>query len=225
MLVPTLPEARYLILDDADLPSLVAVALAAERWGGGATAARAPAPVLVPAWWRPEADAAMPLVHAAVHRHAALYEHQPLPEELVVEPTEPAGTFPQLSDLLLTATRLAARMGCDAVLFPFRAADLAPDARLDPELIAREVDRAALITRLASLDSNSGTGCSVITPLIDFDDEQLIDLARDLAVPAEQCWWSTAPSDPAARHAADRWRAVRAMPAGPAPSRVLTRTA
>lgn len=224
MLVPTLPEARYLILDDADLPSLVAVALAAERWGGAGTGARS-APVVVPAWWRPEADAAMPLVHAAVHRHAALYEHQPLPEELVVEPSEPVGTFPQLSDLLLTATRLAGRLGCDAVLFPVRAADLHPDARLDPDLIAREVDRAALITRLASLDTGSGTGCSVITPLIDFDDEQLIDLARDLAVPTEQCWWSAAPSDPAARHAAERWRAVRAMPAGPAPARVLTRTA
>ena len=63
MLVPTLPESRFLILDDADMASLVSIALVAERWGGAG-----PEPLVIPAWWRAEADTAMPLVHAAVDR-------------------------------------------------------------------------------------------------------------------------------------------------------------
>lgn len=225
MLVPTLPEARYLILDDADLSSLVCVAMAAERWGSGG--GKGPAPVVVPSWWREHADAAMPLVHGCVERHGLVYAHRPLGEELVVEPAEPDGCFPELSALLLAATRLAGRLGCDAVLFPVRAADLDPQRRVLLETVAREVDRAALVARLGSLD---GAPCSVVTPLVDFDDEQLIDLARDLAVPTETCWWSGVGGvggggDPLAAEAGERWSAVRAMPAGPAPSRGLTRTA
>lgn len=221
MLVPTLPEARYLILDDADLSSLVCVAIASERWGsaGGKT----PAPVVVPSWWRENADAAMPLVHRCVDRHAQVYAHRPIAEELVVEPAETGGSFPELSALLLAATRLAGRLGCDAVLFPVRAADLDPQGRVLLDTVAREVDRAALVSRLGSLDT--GAPCSVVTPLIDFDDEQLIDLARDLSVPTETCWWSGIAGDPLAAEASERWSAVRAMSAGPAPSRGLTRTA
>jgi hypothetical protein len=221
MLVPTLPEARYLILDDADLSSLVCVAMAAERWGS--TGGKAPAPVVVPSWWRDNADGAMPLVHRCVERHALVYAHRPIAEELVVEPAEPAGSFPELSALLLAATRLAGRLGCDAVLFPVRAADLDPEGRVLLDTVAREVDRAALVARLGGLDS--GAPCSVVTPLIDFDDEQLIDLARELSVPTETCWWPGIPGYLLAAEAAERWGAVRAMPAGPAPSRGLTRTA
>lgn len=218
MLVPTLPEARYLILDDADLSSLVAVALAAERWGG-----QGPAPVLVPSWWGSQADAAMPLVHGVLAQQARLYAAELWREELVVEPEEHEGGFPGLSDLLLAGVRLAARVGCDAVLFPVRAADL--DGDMTVGTVAREVDRAALIARLASLDNPDAAPCRVVTPLIDFDDEQLIDLARDLSVPTECCWWSAAGDEPLAERAASRWQGVRAMPAGPGPGLRLPRTA
>jgi hypothetical protein len=102
MLVPTLPEARYLILDDADAPSTVAAVLASERWGG-----RGPAPVLVPAWWRADADACMPLVHGAVARHAAVLGLRTLAEELVVEPGEAPGGAGVVSQLLLAAVQMA----------------------------------------------------------------------------------------------------------------------
>lgn len=218
MLVPTMPEARYLILDDADLPSLVSVALAAERWGG-----RGPAPVVVPCWWRPRPDAAMPLVHRGVERHAGVYGVDRSHEELLAEPEPGADRFPERSAMLLGAARLAVRLGCDAVLFPVRAADLGDEVTADA--VACEVDRATLVARLAALDA-PGAACSVITPLVDFDDEQLVDLARDLSVPIETCWWSGAPGDPDAAVAAERWAAVRAMPAGPAePARRLIRTA
>lgn len=220
MLVPTLPEARYLILDDADLASLVCVAMATERWSG-----RGPAPVLAASWWRPDADLAMPLVHKGVERHAGIYGHERLGEELVIEPRDPDGPCPELSDLLLAASRAATRAGCDAVLFPVRAADLRLDRTVAIETVAREVDRAALVGRLAALDREDGSSCPVVTPLVDFDDEQLIDLARDLAVPVESCWWSLVRGDALASRAAERWSPVGAMPAGPAPGRELTRTA
>lgn len=220
MLVPTLPESRFLILDDADMASLVSIALVAERWGG-----TGPEPLVVPAWWRADADAAMPLVHGAVERRAAAYGLGVLRDELVVEPADPRGSFPELSELLLAATRLAARHGCESVLFPVRAADL--DAEVTVATVAREIDRAVLVGRLAALDAEDSAARSVITPLVDFDDEQLLDLARDLSVPSDACWWSGANSDPTAADAARRWQGVGAMPAGPiaTPGPRLTRTA
>ena len=218
MLVPTMPEARYLILDDADLASLVSVALAAERWGG-----RGPAPVVVPAWWRAGSEGAMPLVHTAAERHAGVYGLERVNEELVAEPGHGPEGFPERSAMLLDAAGLARRLGCDAVLFPVRAADL--DDGVTADAVAREVDRAALVSRLAALDL-AGGGCSIVTPLVDFDDEQLIDLARDLSVPTETCWWSGVRGDAEAGLAAERWASVRATPAGPSePARRLVRTA
>lgn len=200
MFVPTLPEARFLVLSDADLPAALTVALAAERWGG-----TGPAPVIVPAWWRSDADSAMPLVHSAVARQASLFAIPEPRTELVVESS--ADNASQLSGLLLAAVRLAAREGCDAVLFPVRAMDWC-DA-VDATAVAREIDRAELVGRLASLDAPSGV--SVITPVVDLDDEQTLDLARDLGVPAECCWWSGGGADPAAREAASRWRGLGSL--------------
>lgn len=220
MLVPTMPEARYLILDDADLASLVSVALAAERWGG-----RGRPPVIVPCWWRPDADLAMPLVHTAAERHASIFGLEFVPDELLAEAGADDDTHPERSAMLLRAIDLAARHGCDAVLFPVRAADLGVAGVVGVDQVAREIDRAALVSRLAALDHHAA-GCTVVTPLVDFDDEQLIDLARDLSAPTEACWWSGVRDDPTASRAAERWAAVRAMPAGPAePVRRLTRTA
>jgi hypothetical protein len=207
MLVPTLPEARYLILDDADAPSTVAAVLASERWGG-----RGPAPVLVPAWWRADADACMPLVHGAVARHAAVLGLRTLAEELVVEPGEAPGGAGVVSQLLLAAVQMADRAGCDAVLFPVRAADFGDAAEPSVGLIAREVDRAVLVGRLASLDADAPR--TVVTPLVDLDDEQLVDLARDLGVAAESCWWAGRGSDSVAAHAARRWSGLSTLPAG-----------
>lgn len=223
MLVPTLPESRFLILDDADLASLVSVALVAERWAG--VGSRDRSPIVVPAWWRADADTAMPLVHRSVERHASVYGLTAVRDELVVEPSDGDGPFPELSELLLAATRMAVRLGCDSVLFPVRAADR--DGGVSVAGVAREVDRAVLVGRLASLDVGGAASCSVVTPLVDLDDEQLLDLARDLSVPSDACWWSGVSGEPAAAEAAERWRGVRGMAAGPAVGvgTRLTRTA
>lgn len=206
-MVPTLPHARYLILDDADLSSAVAVSLAVERWGG-----TGPAPLLVPTWWRAGADEAMPLVHRTVEHHAGHYGLRTLAHELVVPTTESSS----ISHLLLAATELARQQSCDAVLFPVRAADWSDDGRPEIEILAREIDRAVMVGRLAALDAHEDakSDASVQTPLVDLDDEQLVDLARDLAVPAEACWWANAGEDRLAIAARERWRSLRGI-AGP----------
>lgn len=204
MLVPTLPASRFLILDDADMPSAVAVALAAERSGDDRTEA-----VVVPAWWRGGADEAMPLVHKAVERHASVYGVRRLHAELVVEPSGEPGSATVLSQLLLAAVPLALAEGCDAVLFPVRPEETDAGEDLAVDGIAREVDRAELVARLAALDS--GLPCSIITPMVDLSDRQVIDLARDMGMPTEMCWWSGADGDHAAASLAQRWGTRRGV--------------
>lgn len=210
MLVPTLAEARYLILDDGDLPSALSVALASERSLISGARADSNMPVVVPAWWRSEPDQTMPLVHKAVQRHASLYGVRAIQTELVVDASPESGGLASISRLLLAATELAASEGCDAVLFPVRGGDWSDDSEPDLESIAREVDRAALVSRLAAIDADP---CAVATPLVDLDDVQTIDLARDLSVPTECCWWSLAPGDPLAEGYAARWRSIRGLTA------------
>ncbi|MFK7883001.1 MAG: hypothetical protein AB8F26_02305 [Phycisphaerales bacterium] len=208
MLVPTLPDARFLILDNADMPAALSVALAAEAAGMGHSDGRSDdrTPVLVPAWWGVHADQSMPLVHTAVERQAAVYGARTLATELVVEPDQSSGGYAVLSQLLMAAVKLAAREGCDAVLFPIQATELGESDELSVDIIAREVDRAALISRLACLDTGP---CSVVTPLIDFDASQTIDLVRDMGVPVDLCWWSSASGEPFADAQASRWRGIR----------------
>jgi hypothetical protein len=88
---------------------------------------------------------------------------------------------------LITATYQGAQLGCDAVVWPVQFAGNAPDA----EKIALVVDRALLVTRLASLDSaeHGRPAIRVDTPYADLTDRQMVDLAIDLNVPVELCWW------------------------------------
>ncbi|MEM9372081.1 MAG: hypothetical protein AAGA55_00420 [Planctomycetota bacterium] len=237
MLVPTLPASRLLILDDGDLPAGVCVALAAERLADASTT-----PVLVPSWWRGGADETMPLVHKdasttpflepscgrggedetmpldhkAVERHARLYDAGLANAELVVEPGPAPAPHAVWSQLLMAAVRLAHETGCDAVLFPVRPDSITDEGHPPVEEIAREVDRAALITRLAALDYERP--CAVLTPLVDLTDLQVLDLAYDMAVSTEGCWWAGVQADPAAASAGERWTRR------PAPARAVLAT-
>jgi len=209
MLVPTLPASRFLVLDDADMPSAVSLALAAERVGDDRAE-----PVIVPTWWQSGADEAMPLVHKAVERHASVYGVRRVHAELVVEPSDEPGSASVLSQLLLAAVPLALREGCDAILFPIRPALAQETGDISVEGIAREVDRCELVARLASLDNERP--CSIVTPMVDLSDRQIVDLARDMGVPAEVCWWSGVGGEAFAESCAARWGAPRrlATPSG-----------
>lgn len=215
MLVPTLPASRFLILDDADLPACVSVALASERGmdpSGG--------PVLVPSWWRDGADDAMPLVHRSVERHASVYGAGVASAELVIEPSSETGL--DLSQLLLAAVPLALEHGCDAVLFPVRPDGVPGSVDLPVDGIAREVDRAELIARLAALDT--GSPCPIVTPMVDLTDRQVIDLAADMGVSNELCWWHGMRDEPVALESASRWKRPVLVAAASEPDAGAART-
>ena len=87
--------------------------------------------------------------------------------------------------------------------------DAAADS-LDLDRIAQAADRALLAGRLAGLDAtlHASPGVQVETPLLDLTDGQLADLAMDMDVPLETCWWwgGDTGHDAQAHQARARWR-------------------
>jgi len=146
----------------------------------------------------------MPLVHTAVERHASVYGASVASSELVIEPAAEGSAGTGLSQLLLASVPIASEHGCDAILLPIRPASAAPDGSLPVDEIAREVDRAELVSRLAALDT--GRPCSIVTPVVDLTERQVLDLAGDMGVPDEMCWWHGVSGDDAATRFAAAWR-------------------
>lgn len=89
---------------------------------------------------------------------------------------------------LLSATYLAARAGCTRVLWPINAA---VGESLDLDRIAQAHDRALLVSRLVALDAvvHAVPGIHVETPYVDLTDRQIADLAIDMDLPLDACWW------------------------------------
>lgn len=195
-----------MIIVDGDLPSIVACAAAREAFLAWASESRlkpspdAPAPH--PAAWivpqlgtvgRQRMEAARAAAGAFVLE--AINPADPLP----------AATTPgeQLSQLLLRAAFVAATHGKDTVLWPFNTPG---GDGVDLDEVARAVDRSMLITRLASIDSteHGKPAIRIDPPYADFSDRQLAELAVDLGVPVNLCWWWS--SDlPDAAEPRDRW--------------------
>lgn len=130
------------------------------------------------------------------------------------------------SAMLLRAGEQAAAHGCRRVIWPIQASPGVD--RPDINDVARVLDRALLASRLVSLDAKTGElgdeplpDIRIETPYADLTDAQIIDLARDLAVPIEACWWWGA-KGPAATFLRSRWSAL--VPAGqvePKPDRPI----
>lgn len=81
---------------------------------------------------------------------------------------------------LLDACALCRREGCARVVWPVWCAG-------DIDDIALALDRARLVSTLASLDARRG-GIAIDTPVLDLTEPQLADLAIDLGVPTERAW-------------------------------------
>ncbi|MBL4591089.1 MAG: hypothetical protein JKY96_03930, partial [Phycisphaerales bacterium] len=103
----------------------------------------------------------------------------------------------QQTQLLLQGAASAASLGIRRVIWPIRVGsvqrDFEPGADLDT--LAAMIDRAVLAGRLASLDARVGSGdepieMTIETPLVDFSNAQLADLAGDLSVSLDACWWA-----------------------------------
>jgi len=175
-----------LIIGDGDLPTLVACGIearrASESGGGGAL-------LVLRGLSGPRAEAGTRMA-----------------ELLGLEAIGAPGTIgeppdgPESTALLLGALDVARGFGARRVVWPIQLGGADPGAAV--ERIARAVDRALLVGRLAALDDDA---MEVEAPLVDLSDAQLAQLAFDLEVPVEACWWWTGMSGETDR---TRWLAA-----------------
>lgn len=155
---------------------------------------------------------------------------------------------------LVAAATAAARLGCHRLVWPVQAIGRglgevgevrAGEVRgregawggggdsLDVERVANLLDVATLVGRLVSIE----TGCevSVETPFVDLTDQQLVELALDMGLDREQCWWAAGRAhlwaDDAhaalaaeAWHARQRWEGAFARSGWPAAPIIRTQT-
>jgi len=222
---------RTLIIGDGDLAGLIACAAARES----ALLAGLTSPGVL--WAGPAlAEEAAERAEAG-QRHAEAYGLELLTHAAPnsIYAAKPAG--PDDNRLLLAAAAAALEHGCDRVAWPvhFGGPGTPGEPGHDLDAISRAVDRALLITRLIGVDAaqHARPAFRIETPYIDFTDRQIADLALDLDVPVETCWWwrreflardtqvtapPTAALGPAWAHWRRWWPALRAVGWTPEPT-------
>lgn len=185
-----------LVITSGDLPGLVAAAIVSEdsvrRESIGAG--------------RPVVWSASALGHDAVSRHAASVGLRVVRRETGGEPVPGVGLAEATNRLLLDAGTASLGLGCPVVVWPVLPAGPASTEPALVELMADAVNRATLVSRLVSLDA-PGVGLPEVrfeTPFVDLTDQQLAELACDLGVRFEDCWWWSADSSAASAERA-RW--------------------
>ncbi len=186
-----------LILHDGGPLALLAVAITREAaaLAGGANPGQPPARV------------AAIMFPSVVRSQASMQRHCEAMGIDVLEITPLAlSTLPPVSreaHELLHAATFAAFQRFERVIWPVSAAI---GDHLDLDRISAIVDRALLISRLVALDSRDhGTpGIRIETPYADFTDRQVADLAADMELPVEACWW-WGHDDPEAAQERERW--------------------
>lgn len=188
------------VLIDGDLASLVACAMAREQ--SALTDGPTPSPVLGLAF--PAMFDSDPLRHRAIRAQAQSYAIElAVPVSVDVGGVHERGEREAIE--LVAAAYEAIRRGGTRVFWPVSAA--AGDS-LDLDRIAQAADRALMAGRLAGLDAmlHGSPGLTIQTPLVDLTDRQLADLAMDMDVPLEACWWWGDAPDAQAHQARARWR-------------------
>lgn len=194
MQIPRFPNEPCLLITDAGLGSLVLSAMAAEQPNKDATR-------LYPAWWtsQDDMDIRIPAIDRAIEMQADLLSLQLIrdragyPEEAGPR-SNPASLGTHQTRMLLDAATVAIELGLKRVIWPIRAAEPSDDSNevANLDTIATAIDRALLAARLATLDAQEHGGVEVIieTPIVDLTNHELSDLAADLNVPINACWWS-----------------------------------
>lgn len=172
--------SRVLVLNDGDIPGLVACAAAAEA-AMGVTEVRE-RPLVLPF---PSSIARATARTAAVQRQAELLTLGLLPA--ISPAVESADAEAEIRDLVAAAYG-AARAGIDTVIWPVSAAT---GEAFDLDRLGAAADQALLVGRLVALDAarHGVPGIRIETPYLDLTDTQLADLAADLAAPLESVWW------------------------------------
>lgn len=180
------PSKKPLVLCDGDLPGMVALGLTQDAQGGPGGCGVLSGPVTTSG-----AEALAARIRAMAEAQAA-----------------DCLDFPAVAPSALTSGHRRTRYLCEAVqqaisnrfttlVCPWQAETFDPDrarpADEPPSVdgLARELDRALLVSRLVTLDAaEHGVGVFEIqTPLIDLSDVQVAELALDLDVPIWRAWW------------------------------------
>ncbi|MFG0298751.1 MAG: hypothetical protein ACF8K1_04025 [Phycisphaerales bacterium JB047] len=210
MLVPRFTRERCIILTDADVESLLACAMAAEQQ---ALSTSEPSN-LIPAWWGTtdeDLDLLISAIDPAVTQQATIFALSIDPQRALYPPeNEPISEneLGQLQTRLLTeAAYLALSTGLKRVVWPIRINDNHPD-RIGA--IGNAIDRAMLVGRTVSLDATPDTAPEVRidTPFVDLTTEQVTELARDMALPIETCWWNSPNHTPISDQRRARWASI-----------------
>lgn len=184
---------KVLVLADGGLAGLLAIAAAREAVAAFHAMPRGagdePRPMVM---FLPRDAAQTDLRAAAVRRQAARYDL-----ELVAAPMGVGGLMgggeTGLADsiALSLAAGLATAAGVPEVVWPAFFGRAAEPDHVDLDALARACDRAVLATRMAALDAHEHRVPSIRikTPYADLSARQLAELALDLNVPIESCWW------------------------------------
>lgn len=199
-------ERSVMVVSDGGLTSLLACALAREAaTTGQTTVTKRPPGVL----FAPEGNETNLTRRQAVERHARLYQLAS-PDQLGELRGPGAHGLGQAETLrLVNAAYFAARHDFEIVVWPVQLGGEPGDV----ERVGRAADRALLVTRLVSLDAeeHGRPGIRVETPFVDLSDRQVIELAMDLNVPVDACWWwsdATGARGAEAERERARWTAV-----------------
>ena len=186
---------RSLIVSDGGLTSLLAASIASEEdamrprdagvQGGDAS--------LV--WPVSTALGLDPVCAHASSRHAEIFslEYVPPGDErtggLLGATLGMRGEVESL--VLMRACYLAAARRCSRIIWPVHHRPL-ESGGVNLDRIGRSIDRALLVGRLVTIDSDElgGAELTIETPFVDLEDEQIADLALDMELPIEACWWS-----------------------------------
>ena len=187
------------------MTALLACGIAAAEFASDADADHPP---LV---WAPHLGPDSPTAHRdAIIRQASLLALELI--ETTIDP--PPGDAPVgmlESHLLLHAGHLAARHGCGQVVWPVQFASPTDDPPA-LERIAEAVDRALLASRVVTLDAGHYglTEIAIDAPFADLSDRQVAELAADMELPIETCWWWSAlgAHGSGAGEERDRWTAA-----------------
>jgi len=214
MIVPRFTQDRCVILSDSGVESLLACAMAHEQQ----QLSGSDSSILLPAWWEStqEIDLMISVIDRAVVRQAGVYALDIYPEASVYpiegDPLFEHSLGAMQSDMLLRAAHIALRSGIRRVVWPIRA--MRPEMKVEMdtliEQVATSVDRALLAARLASLDADEHSAVEVIieTPFVDLTNGQVSDLASDLAIPLETCWWQHGQNLPSAQERFAYWSSM-----------------
>jgi hypothetical protein len=202
---------KPLVLCDGDLPGMVALGLTQDAQGATGGCGVLSGPVTTGS-----GEALSARIRALAEAQAAECLDFP-----AVTPAALASGH-RRTRYLTEAVHQAISNGFTTLVCPWQAETFDPErSRPADELpsvdgLARELDRALLVSRLITLDAaEHGVGVfEVQTPLMDLSDAQVAEMALDLDVPIWRAWWWEAVGGKQAKDAAlaeratacrDRW--------------------